>query len=42
MFEIVPLSMFDWAKIILFSSLGLLILPEVFMKKTIKSIDYIA
>jgi Ca2+-transporting ATPase len=41
-FDTVPLNIFDWLKILLFSSLGLFILPEVFMKKTFRSIDYIA
>jgi len=42
MFKTVPLNIYDWAKIILLSSSGLLVLPEIFMRKTIKSIDYIA
>jgi Ca2+-transporting ATPase len=42
MFQTVPLSLWDWAKILVFSSLGLLILPEVFMRKTLKYVDYIA
>jgi len=42
MFQTVPLSLWDWAKVLLFSSLGLLILPEVFMRKTLKYVDYIA
>ena len=42
MFKTVPLNVYDWAKILVLSSLGLLVLPEVFMKKTIKKIDYIA
>jgi len=42
MFQTVPLNAFDWLKVLFFSSLGFLVLPEVFMKKTIKSIDYIA
>jgi Ca2+-transporting ATPase len=41
-FETVPLNIFDWIKILVFSSSGLLIFPEVFMRKTIRSIDYIA
>ena len=42
LFQTVPLGLYDWLKIILLSGSALLILPEVFMKKTLKSIDYIA
>ncbi len=40
MFHTVPLGVYDWAKVLALSSLGLLVLPEVFMKKTIRKIDY--
>ncbi|MFH1229096.1 MAG: cation-translocating P-type ATPase [Candidatus Aenigmatarchaeota archaeon] len=39
-FHTVPLDVFDWLKVLVLSSLGLLVLPEIFMKKSIKSIDY--
>lgn len=42
MFQTVPLTASDWLRILALSSLGFLVLPEVFMKKSIKSIDYIA
>jgi Ca2+-transporting ATPase len=42
LFQTVPLTASDWMRILVLSSLGLLVLPEVFMKKSIKSIDYIA
>jgi len=42
LFQTVPLGLYDWLKIILLSGSAFLILPEVFMKKTLKSIDYIA
>jgi len=41
-FETVPLNIFDWLKIFLFSSLGLFVFPEIFMRKTIRSVDYLA
>jgi Ca2+-transporting ATPase len=41
-FETVPLNAYDWAKITVFSLSGLLVLPEVFMRKTLRSVDYIA
>jgi Ca2+-transporting ATPase len=42
MFGTVALSTSDWIKILLFSSPGLLVFPEIFMRKTFKSVDYIA
>lgn len=38
----VPLSLSDWAVIVALASTGFLVLPEIFMRKTIRSIDYIA
>jgi len=40
-FGTVPLNLFDWIRIFVLSSLGLLVFPEVFMRKTIRSIDYV-
>lgn len=40
LFGTVPLNPLDWLKILIFSSLGLFIFPELFMRKTINSIDY--
>lgn len=42
LFQTVPLGLYDWLKVLLLSGSALLILPEVFMKRTLKSIDYIA
>jgi Ca2+-transporting ATPase len=42
MFKTVPLNISDWLKVLLFSSLGLFVLPEIFMRKTHRAIDYIA
>jgi len=42
MFQTVPLGIFDWLKVLVLSSLGFLVLPKIFMRKTIKSVDYIA
>jgi Ca2+-transporting ATPase len=42
MFQTVPLGIFDWLKVLALSSLGFLVLPKIFMRKTAKSIDYIA
>lgn len=41
-FATVPLTVLDWLKILLFSSLGLFVIPKIFMRKTLKSVDYIA
>jgi P-type Ca2+ transporter type 2C len=39
-FGTVPLGAYDWLKVLAFSSLGLFIFPEIFMRKTFDSIDY--
>jgi hypothetical protein len=36
----VALGALDWVKILIFSSLGLFVFPELFMRKTFDSIDY--
>jgi Ca2+-transporting ATPase len=40
LFGTVPLGLFDWLKILVFSSLGLFVFPELFMKNSIHAIDY--
>jgi Ca2+-transporting ATPase len=40
--ETVPLGIFDWVKILALSSLGFLIIPKIFMRKSIRSVDYLA
>jgi Ca2+-transporting ATPase len=40
-FETVPLGIFDLTKIFLLSSLGLFVFPEIFIRKSIRSIDYV-
>jgi Ca2+-transporting ATPase len=39
-FGTVPLGFWDWIKIFIFSSLGFFVFPQIFMRKTIHSIDY--
>jgi Ca2+-transporting ATPase len=39
-FGTVPLGPLDLVKILIFSSLGLFVFPEIFMRKTIHSVDY--
>ena len=41
-FQTVPLGFYDWLKVLLLSGSALLILPELFMRKTFRSVDYIA
>jgi len=37
----VPLNIFDWMKILIFSSLGFFVFPSLFLRKTIRSFDYV-
>jgi len=39
-FGTVPLGFWDWIKIFIFSGLGFFVFPQIFMRKTIHSIDY--
>jgi len=39
-FGTVPLGFWDWIKIFIFSSVGLFVFPQIFMRKSIHSIDY--
>lgn len=39
-FGTVPLGFWDWIKIFIFSCVGFFVFPQIFMRKTIHSIDY--